>query len=460
MFKRLGTALLLSALAVVLALPGGSRASSGCDLYASPTGSDSASGAISSPLGTVQALVDELAPGQVGCLRAGTYVGTGDTYKEIKVSESGITLQSAPGEVATVAGRFWVAEGANNVTVENLYLQGANSRSLPSPTVNAANAIFRHVDVTNDHTSICFDLGNTDWGQASGTLIEESRVHDCGELPATNQDHGIYLSDAVNTTIKSNWIYDNADRGIQLFPNAQNTTITGNVINANGVGIIFSGDEEVAANDSRVSGNVISNSNVRRNVESFYYPNGPHGTDNIVQHNCIHGADGWYAGANGSGVDEAQDGFSASANVNEEPRYVNAAAGDLRLYAGSPCTAVMPRTPDGLVPGVLSNVSDEPVVDPSSPKGAVILKAVEHQVAPGSAVLLKGRTKGIGKSGVKARISVSTKHRKWRRLGVTPVRSHGTFLVRAKLAVADGVVRLKASVPGCGHSRAVKVHIG
>lgn len=458
MQKRLGIAILPLMALVLLFLPAGSSAASNCDLYASPTGSDSGSGAVSSPFGSAQTLVDRLAPGQVGCLRAGTYGGDSE---EVKVSQPGITLQSAPGEVATIAARFWIAKGADGVTVENLYLQGANSRAIPSPTVNAANAVFRHVDVTNNHTAICFDLGNSEWGQASGTLIEESRVHDCGELPATNQDHGIYLSDAVNTTIKSNWIYDNADRGIQLFPNAQNTTIVGNVINANGVGIIFSGDESVAANDSHVSGNVISNSNQRHNVESFYYPGGPHGVDNVVQHNCIHGADGWYAGPNDSGVEETQDGFSASNNVNEDPRFVNAAAGDLRMYAGSPCAAVMPRTADGLVPGVISGISDKPIPTATADgKGSVIIKVADHRAAPGSRVFLKGRTKGARRAGASARIYARSGHHHWRRVGVAPLRSRGTFFVRAKLAVPAGVVCLKASVPGLGGSRPVKVRVG
>ena len=63
-----------------------------------------------------------------------------------------------------------------------------------------------------------------------------------GPLPSTNKDHGIYVTNAKDTVIRDNWIYDNVDRGIQLYPDAQHTRITGNVIDGNGEGVVFSGD--------------------------------------------------------------------------------------------------------------------------------------------------------------------------------------------------------------------------
>ena len=41
--------------------------------------------------------------------------------------------------------------------------------------------------------------------------------------------------------IRDNWIYDNADRGVQLYPDADGTVVTGNVIDGNGEGVIFGG---------------------------------------------------------------------------------------------------------------------------------------------------------------------------------------------------------------------------
>ena len=73
-------------------------------------------------------------------------------------------------------------------------------------------------------------------------MIEHNRIHDCGVLPATNLDHGIYVAEADHTVIRRNLIYDNADRGVQLYPDADGTVVTGNVIDGNGEGVIFGGD--------------------------------------------------------------------------------------------------------------------------------------------------------------------------------------------------------------------------
>jgi parallel beta-helix repeat protein len=344
-----------------------SAATESCELYASPTGSDAAPGTLAAPVQTVSRLAGLLRPGQVGCLRAGAYQGEGGTYKELKISTPDVTIAAAPGEIAEIDARIWIAQGADGVTFERLKLEGANSKNLPSPTVDANDATFREDEVTNAHTTICFDLGNTSYGKAVGTTIEDSVVHACGELPSTNMEHGIYLSDAENTVIRRNWIYDNVDRGIQLYPDAQNTLITENVIYGNGEGIIFSGNEEVAASGTVVSHNLIADSQIRRNVESFYPEGGPHGVENVVRENCISGASSaYYSGRSGSGIQEPEVGFSASGNVTATPQFSNLAAGDLQLAAGSACTAMLGVTAalSPGPPGVGTAAPTQPIVPP------------------------------------------------------------------------------------------------
>ena len=51
-----------------------------------------------------------------------------------------------------------------------------------------------------------------------GTVLEHNRIYDCGQLPPTNHQHGIYVSAARDTRIISNLIYDNADRGFSFTP--------------------------------------------------------------------------------------------------------------------------------------------------------------------------------------------------------------------------------------------------
>ena len=265
--------------------------------------------------GAAQGLVDSLAPGQTGCLRAGLYEGN------VKVGKPGITLTRYAGDKATVKGRFYVPEGADNVTVEGLYLDGTNPDGLPSPTVNADGVTFRRNDVTNYHRSICFTLGHPDWGRADNTTIEFNRIHDCGRLPATNHDHGIYVATATNTLIRGNWIYDNADRGVHLYPDAQKTTITGNVIDGNGEGLIFSGEFGVASNDTLVEGNVITNSKVRNNVESWYPP----GTRSGATTSCATTASSGGAYDHGNGGIAGEWGFRVVETVRAPSRRSRAA---------------------------------------------------------------------------------------------------------------------------------------
>ena len=99
----------------------------------------------------------------------------------------------------------------------------------------------------------------------SGTVIERNRIHNCGQLPPTNHHHGIYVEASNGARITDNWIYDNADRGVQLFPDAQKSYVARNVIDGNGEGVVFS--RKSAGNI--VEHNVISNPVVRYNVEDF-----------------------------------------------------------------------------------------------------------------------------------------------------------------------------------------------
>jgi parallel beta-helix repeat protein len=420
-----------AALGLTLIHPAVGQADSGCDLYVAPTGDDDASGTSSDPLGSPQGLLDELASGQVGCFMDGTF----DSYDEqVKVTEPGITLTSAPGARAVVIGRLWIAEGADGVTVSHLDLNGRNSAGQPGPTVNAAGTVFEDVDVTNDHTHICFILGSAEWGVADGTVIQNSRIHDCGVLPATNKDHGIYVEDSRDVVIRDNWIYDNADRGIQLYPNAIGTHIYRNVIDGNGQGVIFSGEGEQSSSGNVVENNVISNSRTRWNAESYW--GDAVGTGNVLRDNCIWSSnrDGYYNQSGGvQPASAGASGFSARDNVIAEPKFVNRTEGDLTLQADSPCT---------FTEGV------EKV-------GRVTLKKQEPVVVGDAPVLLTGQA-----SGASGRVVTILKWKKgaWRKFAKRTLRRDGSFTVRKRLG-GRKIARLRAMVPGATISRTVRVPV-
>jgi parallel beta-helix repeat protein len=338
----------ISALAV---LPAGAESlPPRCDKVAAPTGSDSANGLPATPLRTVGALANGLAPGQVGCLRAGVYSG-GLRVNHGGAAGSPIGLRSYPGEHATITGRIYVPAGSNYVTFEGLSLDGnyQSGERLPSPTVNADHVTFESDDVTNDHTGICFDIGSATWGFADSTVIARNRIHDCGVLPSTNQQHGIYVQDATNTQIVGNVIVDNVDRGIQLYPNSSGAVITGNVIADNGEGVIFSG-EGVSSNGNLVEHNLIVNSRIRRDVESWYPSGTPRGVGNLVRANCV----------STRGIDTSSGGFSVQGNVTASASELIATGeGGYSAAPGSACAGVLGGVAGAGAPEALPPVGNE-----------------------------------------------------------------------------------------------------
>ena len=267
----------------------------------------------SSPRQSPEAFVRSLRPGQTGCLRPGVHIAGRDG---IKFSRPRVTLRSRGSGPAILVGRVWIARGANKVKIRDLVLDGRNSKGQASPTVNANDAVFRDNEITNRHTGICLLLGSDDWGRASGTRILHNRIHDCGRLPATNYDHGIYVAFATGTVIRRNRIYDNADRGIQLYPDADGTLVTGNVISGNGQGIIFSGASSHVSSNNLVKRNIIRDSILRFNVE-YFWQGGRVGSGNVVKHNCIYGG---AKDEGGGGIRTPYVGFVARDNRVRESR--------------------------------------------------------------------------------------------------------------------------------------------
>jgi parallel beta-helix repeat protein len=273
---------------------------------------------------SVQAAVDAATPGDT-ILLSGTHV------EDVTIETPRITLTSVPGRTATLRGRLVIWDGANDVVISNLRLDGINAARAPSPVVLGDRAVFRNDDVTNENTEICFILGSLARGFASeGTVIDGNRIHNCGKLPSQNRDHGLYVELARDTRITSNEIYDNADRGIQLYPDADRTLIDGNLIVGNGEGIIFSGDGSLTSDDNVVRNNIIANSRERYNVEYYYNRPSTHGTGNVVTRNCILG--GRQGNILGAGI-----AFAAYDNVVGRRPLRGSTPADLRLAAKPAC---------------------------------------------------------------------------------------------------------------------------
>jgi parallel beta-helix repeat protein len=320
-----------------------------CSRYASVSGKDDAPGSRARPYRTIARIFSKLSPGQAGCLLGGTFVED-VTIRRGGLAGQPIVLRSAPGSTATIRGRLWIADSADYVTVEFLRLDGRNAAHLPSPTVNGDWATFRNDDVTNYRSGagaetgngICFSVGFPGYGASLHTRIERSRIYDCGVTD--NHNHGIYLALARYTVITDNYIYDNGDRGIQFYPDADDTKVERNVIDGNGEGIIFSGDSAGVSERNTVRQNIISNSHTRWNVESWYPDGVAAGAGNSVLHNCLWATNGDRYYNRGGGVDEPESGFRSLENTVADPLFIDRAGHDFRVGPSSRCRGYGPRS--------------------------------------------------------------------------------------------------------------------
>ncbi|MCB0865679.1 MAG: right-handed parallel beta-helix repeat-containing protein [Solirubrobacterales bacterium] len=441
--KPLFIAIALVAVAFAV-LSAQASAQASCDLVAAQNGSDSAPGTAEQPLRSVQALASSLRQGQTGCLRTGTYTDPSD--EEVNLAVPNVTLTSYPGERATIRTRLWVEQGADGVTIADLDLDGRNPTNLPSPTINADDVVLRGNDITNQHTAICVSLGSPDtWGRAHRTLVEGNRIHDCGRLPATNQDHGIYVNSSDDAIIRNNLIYDNTDRGIQLYPDAQGTLVTGNVIDGNGQGVIFGGHETTASSNNIVEHNVITNSKIRDNVESSW--GGDPGTGNVARDNCVGG--GAYDEGDGGILQSYPGGlgFKAVDNLIHVPKYANADGGDFTIPSDDPCAEI--------IAGVAAETAAPEEVGSGSSAAVetVTIRANRRSVRRLRPVRITGRAKGADSVTVRVRRSSG-----WRKLGTAHIASNGAYRMRVRIA-DPGRRALKAEAKGVGDSAPLRLRV-
>jgi parallel beta-helix repeat protein len=260
------------AMPVARSSPPSAKAERICDRMAAPWGSDRASGAPRAPFRTPGRLVAALEAGETGCLRGGSYTET-----EVIVHRRKVSLRSAPGERALWRGRI-VLDGRRQKLVD-LSLDGSYARrGLPSPTINAPGVVISDSDITNSK-GICVTARTWRGERPDDFVIQRNRIHDCGRHPPTNNDHGIYVVDSVGGLIRDNVIFRNADRGVQLYPAARRVRVLRNTIDGNGSGVIFSN----SSSENTVRDNLISNSVVRWNAESYQL----RGRGNRFESNCL-----------------------------------------------------------------------------------------------------------------------------------------------------------------------------
>jgi hypothetical protein len=316
--------------------PASASAATGCDRYASPSGSDAAAGSEASPFASAQKLADALSAGQTGCLRAGTYDPSAQyvlAFSHGGASGAPLTLRSYPGETARLVGIINIPNGKDFITLSRLKIEGdATQNTLKT---YASDTTVEDNDITNLRKGYsCMMLGsNSGYGAAVRTIVRRNSFHDCGSPANDNKDHSIYAANSADGQIVDNLFVNQSGYTFQFYPNARRMVFAHNVIDGSGSvrgGVVFGGDTSYVSNNNSVQHNVITHAATYGITSSW--ENGV-GSGNVASNNCL--------SDNRSGDVASQSGFSASANTHADPMFVNRAARDYRLSSSSPCLSVV-----------------------------------------------------------------------------------------------------------------------
>ena len=374
-----GAAALVALAIVLMCAPAHSAASTTCNKFASPLGSDTNPGTAAAPFATAKHLLEQLSAGETGCLASGqTFAGftlyAGNTHG---AEGAPVTLTSTNPEVPAIIGsRVTTEKGANWLTFTHLILEVGvvSATEDPSPTISSAHTTWTYDDISGGDVDICLmtnPVGDT-YGTAEYTLIEHDRVHDCGH-PVTHEElecqvmskspvcstedidmyegrlngwhaHGLY-DEGMYTTVRNSYFYDNSSKGV-LLRGGTGAVIEHNVIDHNGSGLMFG---EYEQSHATVAWNIITNSTSPCAKEApTGYKCDSFGvwsanclcTDDVVSNNDIYGNEGGNIAPPGDLSSE----IKLEHNVEVNPLYVNAAAHEYTLQADSPALGYGPDT--------------------------------------------------------------------------------------------------------------------
>lgn len=395
---------LAAALATVApAVTPSASADAGCSKYADPNGNDANPGTLAQPKQSPIALLNSLAPGQVGCLTDGatfTFGRFGAVTDAAGSPGQPKTLRpTTPGARVTISTHsgFLFNVNSHDLVIKDINFRRHSSQDNGSLLlVDGDRVTLDGLDLTYPD-NICLDVGGDPRGGATDPaedfVLRNSVIHDCGSSygpprePDDSGVHGIYAqflrdgtdagatNDNYSAIFEDNLVYANHNRGIQLYPDTDDALIQRNVIYGNGANVnIGSASAAVASERNTFTDNIISESTLDGLTPGGFIGDtnevlgnliGVNNPANHVDGNCINNTahpTALYAGP----------GFTHVNNIeNQSPGFANAAAGDFTLSANSPCV--------GKGPSYIQPV----VVPPSDPTPVFARKWNTQAVAAG-----------------------------------------------------------------------------
>ena len=215
-----------------------------CNLWASPHGADKNAGTSGAPLQTLAKLAATLAPGQTGCLAAGTSFPTREVITAVGTAAGRITITTAPGGArATLADGVETTQATRYLTLSNLAIAAIDD----SPSRDVAGTVILRGYSTALTRS---DVGPGTLNQAGrscvvldhagAALIRGNLLHECNGASPGLYGAGVLAATSVRARILDNVIVGNAGGdGLAFSPNAQVSTARHNLLAGNLGGVYF-----------------------------------------------------------------------------------------------------------------------------------------------------------------------------------------------------------------------------
>jgi hypothetical protein len=304
--------------AAFILIPRQALSNSGRDYYVSPAGSDTNNGSLSRPWKTIGHALVMTGPGDTVNLRAGTYTEKiemrGDQGNQFGHAMGGSasgwwTLQSYPGETATLDGGSYAAYSVQYSRFQNLnFVNGAriyvgtvdwsNPRGPRSHNIEILNNTFSGTQVRYGFIEVIFD----------NSVVEGNRITITGGGSTT--DHGIYLHHGERNILRGNVISGASGYDIHVYDERKGysdpQTFITNVIVENNVltgsrlrsGLIISQGGDTVVNGVVVRNNLLSGNSQWGIDLTNYGSNAMNGI--VVEHNTIskNGSGGVVCGRN------------------------------------------------------------------------------------------------------------------------------------------------------------------